>query len=577
VSSDVAAPPADAVTDYARSVVSGDLPAGALHRLACERHLRDLETQEAQGLRWRPELARKVIAFFGLFRHFKGEWGGQPIVLEPWQQFIIGSLFGWVKVSDGLRRFRNAFLELPRGNGKSTIAGGLAVYATFFDNEPGADGFCFATKKDQARVVFQAARQMVMRSSAIREFGVKPYKNNIHHLDTESKLEILGSDSENQDGLRPHFAVADELHRHPTPDMVDIVESGMGPRRQPLLVELTTKGETEESVYGSHYRISEQVLQQVVDIPEWFAFIAAADPEDDWTKVETWRKANPNFGISIKPDFLEKELKKALANPQEQAKFRRLYCGQRAEAASSYFPLLIVDQETGQRGGWDVCAGDVPDDVLRDLPCWMGIDLSSKVDITAAVLVWWVDDLLVIRPRLWLPALNLQEKRRRDRVPYPLWVEQGYLHTTPGNVVDQDVIRAYIVECGEQWDLQEIAYDPWNAGELAKKLKDDDGFKVIECRQGYQTMSEPTKRLLELSLQGKLRHGAHPALRWMASNVKVRKDANGNVAPDKEKSRQRIDGVVGAIIGLWRAMHRQVRKQSRYMRPGARMEAVGWK
>jgi phage terminase large subunit-like protein len=504
-----------------------------------------------------------VIGFFRLFRHFKGEWGGRPILLEPWQQFIVGSLFGWVREADGLRRFRNAFIELPRGNGKSTLAGGLGIYMTFFDNEPGADGYAFATKKDQAKVVFQYARQMVLRSSVIREWGVVPYRHNLHDANTESKFDILGSDSDGQDGLRPHFAVADELHKHPNADMVDVVESGMGTRRQPLLVEITTRGENDgpETVYGAHFNVSTEVLSEVTDIPEWFAFIAAADPDDDWTSEETWRKANPNYGISIKPDFVQKELKKALVNPHEQIKFKRLYVGQSAERAEGYFPLKVTDPDTGRVCGWDTCAGAVDDEALEGRPCWLGLDLSSRVDLTAVVGVWWLDDdVLVVRPKLWLPALNLEAKRRRDRVPYTEWVAQGYLQTTPGNVVDQSVIRAYIKDFADRWNLQELVYDPWNAGELAQKLQDEDGLTVVEARQGYKTMSEPTKRLLELTLESRLRHGGHPVLRWMASNVKVRRDANGNVAPDKQMSRRRIDGVVATIIALWRAMLHQPTK-----------------
>ena len=547
----------DPVTAYAQSVVQGTVPAGRLHRLACVRHLRDLETPEAQGLKWRPELARKVIGFFTLLKHFKGEWGGKPMILEPWQEFIVGSLFGWVRASDGLRRYRNAFIELPRGNGKSSLSGGLAVYMTFFDNEPGAEGYAFATKKDQARIVFQYARQMVMRSSVIREFGIQPLRHNLHDPATESKLDILGSDSDNQDGLRPHFAVADELHKHPNSDMVDVIESGMGTRRQPMLIEITTRGEHDgpETVYGAHFNISSEVLNGVTDIPEWFAFIAAADPEDDWASEATWRKANPNFGVSIKPDFLHKELKKALVNPHEQVKFKRLYVGQSVERAEGYFPLKMTDPVTGRVGGWDACAGDVPDAALEGRPCWLGIDLSSRVDLTAVTAVWWLDDdVLVIRPKLWLPALNLDAKRRRDRVPYTEWVAEGYLETTSGNVVDQSVIREYIKGFAARWNLQEVAFDPWNAGELAQRLQDEDGLTMVEARQGYKTMSEPTKRLLELTLEGRARHGGHPILRWMASNVKVREDTNGNVAPDKLKSRRRIDGVVATIIALWRAM-----------------------
>lgn len=555
---------ADPVTAYAHQVVAGEVPAGQWHRLACARHLRDLETAETRGLRWRPELVAKLVLFSRLCKHFKGELAGQPIHLEPWEVFILGSLFGWVRVEDGLRRYRNAFVELPRGQGKSTLAAIIALYMTFFDGEPGAEGYCFATKKDQAKIVLRAARRFVLSSKVLKS-RIQALRYNLHDEDTESKLDILGSDSDNQDGLRPQVAIADEVHRQKTRDMIDVVESGMGTRRQPLLFEITTAGENPESVYEHHYGISTQVLDGSVDVPEWFAFIACADLDDDPCDEATWRKANPNYGISVKPDFLRKEMRKALADPTEWPKFRRLYLGQKVQAADSYFSVE----------DWDACATRMlPPDVLRRFPCAGGLDLSSRIDITGAVLTWLLQgeqvgldpgDWLVILPRLWVPGENVEERRRRDRVPYPTWVEQGYLDGTEGNVIDQGVIREYLVTQKAAWPLfGELAYDPWNAGELALRLKDDHGFAMVEARQGPKTLSEPTKRFKELLLKRRIIHGGHPVLRWMLSNVRVREDSNGNVAPDKKRSRGRIDGIVAAIMGLWRSTLTGPPRRSKY-------------
>lgn len=548
------------MTAYAEAIVAGEFPAGKWHRLACQRHLDD-QVRAARGegrWKWRPELALKIIRFFGLLKHFKGEWGGQPIALERWQQFIIGILFGWVDGSTGLRRFRNAFIELPRGNGKSTMVGGLAVFMTFFDGEPGAEGYTFATKKDQAKIVFTAARQMVLRSRVIREF-VQVLRHNLHAPDTESKLEALGANEDTLDGLRPHIAIGDEIHKHANPDLVDVIESGMGTRRQPLLVEITTAGEQMESVYGYHRNISEQVLDGVIELDEWFAFVAAADPEDDWTAEATWRKANPNYGVSVKPDFVAKEAKKALANPNEQPKFRRLYLGQRVDAVDSYLPI----------GAWDACRDTVSDEELRAAPCYIGVDLSSRIDLTAAVNLWVLpDQRIVIRPKLWLPSEHLEDRRRRDRVPYPQWRDQGLLETTEGSVVDQQVIRRHLVAQREAWDVREIGYDPWNAHELMQQLKDQDELTVTEVRQGFQSMSAATKRFLELVLQGRLAHGGHAVLRWMAANMKVRTDPNENAMPCKKKSRQRIDGIVAAIIALALALRAAPKKGSVYQTRG---------
>lgn len=560
----------DPVTSYARDVVEGRIPGGQWHRAACARHLRDLETADAQALQWKPWLAFKVVLFARLCRHFKGrKWAGRPVELEPWEVFIVGSLFGWVRAKDGLRRFVDAFVELPRGQGKSTLAAIILLFMTFFDNEPGADGYCYATKKDQARIVFRTARRFVMASPLLKKM-ITPYRSTLFNEETESKVDILGSDSDNQDGLRPHVAVADEIHRHKTPDMLEVVESGMGTLDQPLHFKITTAGESAESVYEQQVRISTQVLDGTVDIPEWFAFIASADPDDNPEIEETWRKANPNFGISVNPDFLRKEMRKAKANPYEWVKFRRLYLGQKVGSADSYLSLL----------DWDVCMQQprVSVETLRELPCWLGLDLSSRVDLTAGVLVWMLPDgRCVWRPKFWVPEVGLEDRRRRDRQPYPSWVEQGHIETTEGNVVHLGVVREWIVEQKATWPLlQEVCYDPWGAGELIQTLKDDHGMRVVEVRQGPRTLSEPMKRTQELVLEHDLDPGDNPVLRWNASNLKARVDANENVAPCKRKSRGRIDGMSAGITGLSRALLQPVKKKSRYSTPGARVEAVAW-
>jgi phage terminase large subunit-like protein len=558
----------DPVTGYARDVVEGRVPAGQWHKSACARHLRDLESAEAQGLVWKPWLGWKVVLFARLCRHFKGRaWAGRPVELEPWEVFIVGSLFGWVRAKDGYRRFVDAFVELPRGQGKSTLAAILVLYMTFFDGEPGADGYCYATKKDQARIVFRTARRFVTSSPLLKTL-ITPFRSTLFNEETESKVEILGSDSDNQDGLRPHIAVADEIHRQKTPDMMEVVESGMGTLDQPLHFKITTAGEQAESVYEQQVRISTQVLDGTVDIPEWFAFIASADPEDDPELEATWRKANPNYGISVNPDFLRKEMRKAQANPYEWIKFRRLYLGQKVGAADGYLPLLEWDAS--------VAESRVTDAELRTLPCWLGLDLSSRIDLTAGVLVWLLPDgRCVWRPKFWVPEAGLEERRRRDRVPFQAWVAQGALETTEGNVVHLGVVRAWIVAQKELWPLlQEVCYDPWGAGEIIQTLKDDHGMRVVEVRQGPKTMSEPMKRTLALVLEHDLDPSDNPVLRWNASNLKARTDSNENVAPCKRTSRGRIDGLTAGITALSRALLQPVRKKSRYSDPNARVEAV---
>lgn len=542
----VSLPSNDPVTAYAQRVSSGATPAGKWHRLACDRHLRDL-VDSANGGRWiyRPDLAEKAFGIFRLCRHYKGEWAGQPIRLEPWQQFIAGSLMGWVDRDSNLRRFRNAFVELPRGNGKSTLAGGLLVLFAFFLGEGGSEAYSVATKKDQARISFNAARQMLLRSPALkRRIGGTIGKYNIHSLETESKLEALGADADTLDGLRPFIVVVDEVHKLPSQDLVDVMESGMGTRLDPLMFEITTAGSDDQSVYGQHHLLSTRVLEQTVPLDEWFAFMASADADDDWTLEPTWIKANPNFGISVKPDFLRKECAKALANPAEQAKFRRLYLGQKVQEADSYFSVA----------DWKACP-ELPDDLeLHRMPCWIGLDLSSSIDVTAAVLVWRLPNQeIAVRPHFWLPSDNLEDRGRRDRVPYDLFYQQGHLHLTEGNTIDRIQVRHEIAALAKEWKAK-VCYDPWHAQELVQALQDEDRVTVIPIAQKFQMLSQPMKDFQALILNRRVRHDHNPLMALMVSNVKAQDDNKGNVQPSKKRSRGRIDGPQATLNALTHAL-----------------------
>jgi phage terminase large subunit-like protein len=537
------------VTGYALDVRDGRVPAGRLHRLACERHLRDLDASPASGYRFDWARADKVVRFFQLLRHYKGAgFAGQRIELQPFQVFIVGCLFGWLRTADNLRRFRNAFIELPRGNGKSTLLGGLGTWLAFFDGEPSADVFTFATKRDQARIIFDAARQMLLRAPAVkRRGGIIVQKHVLYAPESDSKFLPLGSDVDTLDGLRPHAGLADEVHKHASPELISIIESGMGTRPQPILIEITTAGEDDTTtVYGQHYALSANVLEGDIDLPEWFAFVAAADPDDDWTLDATWRKANPSYGVSVRADFLDKEARKALANPQEQPKFRRLYLGQKTGADERYIP----------KDAWDSCAARaITDADLQGRPCLIGLDISSKIDLTAAVLLWDLpDDHFYLRPFFWMPAANVLARQRRDRVPYSLWASQGYLELTPGNIVEQPAIRQRVNDEAKRWHAREIDFDPWNATELARQFSEEDGLTCVEIRQGSRTLSEPIKKLLELVLTGRLHHSNHPVMNWMMANLRVRRDVNDNLQLDKPRSRSRIDGPAALVNALVRGI-----------------------
>lgn len=539
----VSLPLSDPTTDYARAVVAGTVPAGKWHRLCCRRHLTDLEANQSLDSQWqfRTDLAEKGLVIFGLFRHYKGEWAGTPIQLQPWQQFIVGSLMGWVSRETGLRRFRNAFVELPRGNGKSTLAGGLLVLFGFFLNEGGAEAYSVATKKDQARISFQAGRQMLLRSPALRQHVTTPIgKHNVHNADTESKMEPLGADADTLDGLRPFLVVADEIHKLKSQDIIDVMESGMGTRLEPLLFEITTAGQNDQSVYGQHYTLSTRVLDGTVPLDEWFAFIASAELDEDWTLEATWRKANPNYGISIKPDFLAKECKKALANPAEQAKFRLLYLGQKVQDASGYF----------SSHDWRACPTLPAAEELRQRPCYMGFDLASTTDITAAVLVWVFEgDEFALRPYFWMPEDTLEDRGRQDRMPYGRWRDEGYLRVTPGKSIDRQVVRRDLVEIAKAWQPKEFCADPWQMQHLGPELIQD-GVPVVLVPQTPAKLSVPTKTAQAKILDRHIRHDHNPLMAVMVANASARYDDRGNVTLSKRKSIGRIDGCQALVNAI---------------------------
>ena len=530
----------DPVTSYAKRIASGDLPAGKWHRLACERHLRDLKESEAGNSRFvfDTKLANRAFGIFALCRHYKGEWGGRPIKLEPWQKFVVGSIMGWVDSETGRRKYRHSFVELPRGNGKSTLAGGFLLMFAFFLNEPGAESYSVATKKEQARIPFWAARQMLLRSPALKEHVDSPIgKYNVHSSITESKMEALGSDANTLDGLRPFFVCLDEVHKIQHQDLVDVMESGMGTRQDPHMFEITTAGDDDQSVYGQHALLSQRVLDGTIELDEWFAFIASADPDDDWTIEATWRKANPNYGVSVKPDFIRSEVKVALANPQQQPRVRRLYLGQKVQALEGYFSL----------DDWKACPDLPDDDELRKHPCWIGLDLSSSIDVTAAVLVWKLpNDEIAVKPHFWLPADNLSDRSHRDRVPYDQMVPK-WLNVTEGNTVDRPTVRRRVRDLAKLWKTKAVCYDPWHAPELVQALQDEDGVKCTPIPQGYQMLSPAMKDLQALILKRRIRHDRNPLMQIMVSNVVPRWDEKGNVMPSKKRSRGRIDGVQATL------------------------------
>jgi phage terminase large subunit-like protein len=532
----------DQVTSFATAVVDGTEPSSELFRAACARHLRDLERAAAGGpYVFDARLAETMARFFAHLPHYKGEWAGRPIKLEPFQYFVIGSLFGWVHRETRLRRYRQAYLEQPRGQGKSTIAAGVGLKLAFFDGEPGAEVYCAATMRSQARITWDAAREMVLRSPLKRR--IKALVSNLHELGTASKMVPLGADADTLDGLRPNGVVLDEIHAMKSPAMIDVLSTATGPRRQPLLFEITTAGIGQTGVCWSHHEYTSKVVRGVIEDDSWFGAIIAADAEDDWRDPAVWRKANPNLGVSVKQDDLARKCLQATHIPSFEPEFRRLHLGQWVQQAEKYLSMLA----------WDAEANAAPIDraALRKMPCVLGLDVSSKFDITAVVALFArPDGGVLVLPTFFAPEA-IVDQTRRAMVPLAAWQRQGFLRTTPGDVIDQTAIEQTIIALADEFRVREVAFDAWNATQIAVNLESH-GIDVVEVRQGFKSLSEPTKELAALVASGKLQHGGHPVLRWMADNLVVREDANNNVAPDKRNAAEKIDGIVALIMALSR-------------------------
>lgn len=544
------------VARYIDDVLDGRLIVGDLVRLAVRRHVQDLKDGTARGLIFDKQKALRAIRFFSLLRHSKGEWGkgqGKIFGLAPWQMFIIWCLFGWRNSADGSRRFRFAYIEVARKNGKSSFAAGVGLYLFWADKEPGAEVYTAATKRDQARIVHQDAVAMVRKSPELRQqIGI--FKDNLHILETRSKFEPLGADGDTMDGLNVHGAIVDELHQHKTRAVLDSLDTATGSRRQPMLFVITTAGFNRNSACFQEREYSINVLENTVQNDARFAFIATLDKDDDPWDETVWVKANPNLGVSVKPEDLRAKAIAAREMASRQNGFFTKHLNIWTEQADRW---LSLDQ-------WNAVANSAPFvvDQFQGRECFGGLDLASRIDISALVLLFRDPDGGVsILPHFWIPKVNAAAREKKDRVPYLAWIRDGYIEATEGNTIDYEVIFDRIGQLKSKYDIAKIGFDKWGMELLQAKLQGAQ-LNVASFRQGFESMSEPSKEFERLILAGKLRHGGNPVLKWMIGNVAIETDAAGNIKPSKKKSIEKIDGVVASVMALGVAMAEPVKDKS---------------
>ena len=552
-----------AASQYARDIVNGKITSCELIIRACERYVDDLEHGHERGLWFDEQAAKIVLAFYGVVHHWKGEWAGEPIRLEAWQQFIIWNVFGW-KRQDGTRRFRTVYLEIARKNGKTTMVAPAGLFLMTVDGEPGAEIYTAATKRDQARIAHKDATEMVRRSPQLAKI-LTLHKDNIHNVKAGTKFEPLGRDSNSMDGLNVHGVIADEVHAWKGRDTWDVLETATGSRRQPLMIAITTAGYDRQSLCYQLHDYCEKVVNGVVQDDSFFGMIYTLDDGDDWEDEANWIKANPNLGVSKKLDDMRRMARRAKEIPGQLNAFLRLHLNIWTQAASRWI----------SREAWDAC-GALPVPSGADLAgrrCYGGLDLSSTTDITAWVLAFppiYENEPFWILPRFWIPEEAIHLRSKRDRVPYEAWVRGGLVETTPGATVDYDWIEHQILEDAAVYDLVECAFDPWNATSVSNHLIDE-GVEMVEFRQGFVSMN-PAMKALEVAILGReIGHGDNPVLRWMIDNFVAKSDPAGNLKPDKERSIEKIDGIVALIMGYYRATLRGGKPESIYKTRGIRV------
>ena len=493
------------------------------------------------------DAADYAVMFIESLCHTKGTWAGKPFELIDWQEQIIRDLFGVLK-PNGYRQFNTAYIEIPKKQGKSELAAAVALLLLCGDGEERAEVYGCAADRNQAKIVFDVAVDMVRFCPALsKRVKILESQKKITYLPTNSSYQVLSADVANKHGFNTHGVIFDELHTQPNRKLFDVMLQGSGDARmQPLYFLITTAGNDTNSIcYEVHQKAIDIAEGRKVD-PTFYSVIYGAAEDEDWTDPEVWKKANPSLGITVGIDKVQAACESAQQNPGEENAFRQLRLNQWVKQSVRWMPM----------DKWDACAFPVSEDDLEGRICYGGLDLSSTTDITAFVLVFPPldeEDKYYILPYFWIPEETLDLRVRRDHVPYDLWERQGTLMTTEGNVVHYGYIEKFIEQLGERFNIREIAFDRWGAVQMVQNLEGM-GFTVVPFGQGFKDMSPPTKELMKLVLEEKIAHGGHPVLRWMMDNIFIRTDPAGNIKADKEKSTEKIDGAIATIMGLDRAI-----------------------
>lgn len=526
---------------YARGVLSGRIPACSLVKKACERQLDDLDRYgDGKRFIYDAEAGDRICWFIEHLTHVKGELAGQEIKLEPWQVFILHTTFSW-KTTEGIRRFRRVYIEVPRGNGKSSLSSGVALFCLCGDREPGAEVYSFATTRDQAKIVFGDAKEMARQNSKLkRAFDLQVLATSLYVPKTNSYFQAKSAEGSTLDGLNTHLAVIDELHAHKTRAVYDVVETSLGKRRNSLMWVITTAGFDTAGICYEVRSFVKQIHNKEAQDDSQFGIIYGLDEGDDWTSEEALQKANPNWGVSVRPEIITSLQAKAIARPSAANNFKTKHLDVWCSAASSWMDMPA----------WNLCRRSIALSDFEGFDCYMGLDLGAKNDLTAKVLVFPVEENgrlnYYVFGTYYAPRAALLKSGNSQ---YDGWETLGYLKVTEGAVTDFNQIEADILEDCSRFRVKSVAYDPWQATQLATRLSDND-VPMVEYRNTVQNMSDPMKWLEALVQDKRLIHEGDPALTWMMGNVVAKRDFKDNVFPRKEVYENKIDGAVALIMAL---------------------------
>lgn len=551
----------DPVTRYALDVTAGTIVAGPHVRAACQRHLDDLENCKGRGLTWHPEAVDRVIQFFAKVLTVEIEYDDDgethseavPFVLQPSQCFIVGSLFGWKK--NGIRRFRRGYIEQGKGNGKSPLGAGIGHYMLTATGKLRAEAYCAATDKDQAAIPFRDAVEMWRRSPGLYR-RLEPSGQNpvwqLTDLSTASFFKPISSEKKGKSGIRPYYALVDEIHEHPDNSVIEMLRAGTKGNREALILEITNSGSSRESVCWDEHEYAVKVAAQELVNDSFFSYVCSLDPEDDPFEDESsWIKANPLLGVSIQYDFIREQVQEAKGMPSKESMVRRLHFCQWTDSVDGWVT----------RSRWESVEADIKLEDYRGERCFGGLDLSYTGDLSACAWVFPTADGFDAFVDFWKPKDGLQAAIKADKVPYDLWAKNGYLRLTEGSVIKLGPIAQRLAEIKDGFNLQTIAYDRYRHRELADDLLDL-GFEIpmTEHPQGFRRagdenplwMPNSVQELENAIVEGRIRIAVNPLLRWNAMSVIIRPDPAGtdNKIFDKRKSLARIDGIVALAMAI---------------------------